>query len=278
MRSPVMPLLFALLALSAASGHATTTAERGFERVAAALATLGGIEALDRAGGISWIGTGRDDIAARLKPDDAGAPDYYPSTEAFSYRVDDGRLAFETHSSLDGENEEWTLRVFDGNGRSLTVDRRFNIAYWDDSAIVDLEAARHRNMIAHELLASVLMQRGTLDLLPDQTFFGQVAHAVSGALADGTRVTLFIDADDALIGASYPLEVPTFGTVTTTWVYDALVHVEGLGLYPAGHRVYLDDRLIREVRYDELRAGPNPTLMAAPAGVRVPALPIPDRT
>jgi hypothetical protein len=141
-----------------------------------------------------------------------------------------------------------------------------------------MEADRHRNMIAHELLASVLMQPGTLDHLPDQTFFGRLAHPVSGALSDGTQVTLFIDADDVLIGAAYPLQVGMLGTLTMTWVYEALVEVEGLGLYPAGHRVYLDDRLIREVRYEELYAGPNPALMAAPKGVIVPALPVPDRT
>ena len=59
--------------------------------------------------------------------------------------------------------------------------------------------------------------------------------------------------------------------------YDRLVDVEGLGPYPAGHRVYLDDRLIREVRYQELHAGPDPALLEAPAGIAVPALPGPDR-
>ena len=277
MRTPAVTLLFALLALSAMPGHATT-AERGFERVSAALATLGGIEALDRAGGISWMGMGRDDIAARLESANTDEPAYYPSTEAFSYRVDDGRLAFETHSSLDEANQEWTRRVFDGNGRALTVDRQFNVAFWGEGRVAELEAARHRNMIAHELLASVLMQRGSLDQLPDETFFGRLAHPVAGALSDGTPVTLFIDADDVLVGAAYPLVLPMLGTLTTTWVYEALVEVEGLGLYPAGHRIYLDDRLIREVRYEELHAGPDPALLRVPEGVRVPALPVPDRT
>lgn len=274
---PVAVFVGTLLAWVGAPAGATTTAEQGFDRIEAALAALGGLQALDRAGGITWTGTGRDDLAAQVPGPVPGAPDYHPLTESFSYRADDGRLAFETQSAVDGVDQEWIRRVFDGNGLALTVDRRYNVAFWDDREAVPAEAAMHRNMIVHELLASVLSQRSSLTPLPDRSFFGHAAHPVSGALPGGTPVTLFIGADNALLGASYPLKLPAVGSTTMSWVYDEMVQVEGLGPYPAGHKVYLDDRLIREVRYEELRAGPDPTLMRVPDGVPVPAAPHPDR-
>ena len=262
----------AALTLVTLHANATPTADSGLERLEAALAALGGIEALDRAGGITWVGIGRDDVASG-----SSSPDFKPLTEALSYRADDGSAAFETDSAVDGSEREWIRRVFDGNGVVLTVDRQSNVAFWDRRDGVAAEATMHRNLVVHELLASLLSQRATLERLPAQSFFGQHTHPVAGTLPDGTSVTLYIDHDDVLLGARYPLEIAPLGSVTMTWVYDGLVHVEGLGPYPAGHRVYLGERLIREVRYQELHAGPDPALMEAPAGIAVPDLPEPDR-
>lgn len=240
---------------------------RGEALVRRALAALGGPEALRKAGGITLEGAGTFDLATRMQGMHPARPEPVPLEEALALDLAGDRLAFEAHARVNPDADEWIRSVFDGDGRRLIVLRQSGKAFW-----VPGEAdhkGRYARIVPHVLLEDALSARGSLRHLARSGGEDLVGFQLPG----GESVTLQIDADTALLrGFEYLLDLPLLGDTPVRWRFGEYRPVEGLGPYPAGYRVELGGRLLKEVRYRSVRAGVD----RAPV-LRLPEdLPVPE--
>ncbi|HMB53131.1 MAG TPA: MBL fold metallo-hydrolase [Thermoanaerobaculia bacterium] len=269
MRTSALPLA-ALLLLPAAACH-ETAAPPPAERVEAALDALGGLEAIEAAGGLTVEGTGTVDLAARHQGLSAARPDRHPVTETLS--LAGGAVAFESDRKVNADAREWLRMVFDDAGRMLLVDRLTGFNFWDTSPTAAENRRLHAQRVPHHLLAALLADREALRDGGEARWQGHRFDVVEGVLADGSSMALLFAPGERLPAAArYPLALPLLGEIEVTWTWDGWRQVEGLGPFPSGHTVYLGDRMLFDVAY-RVRTGADETLFGPPPGVEVPPAP-----
>lgn len=280
MRGVCMRRLLVVVLVSSISASAVRTEEAsptleafhdGEALVREALETLGGSDALREAGGISLVGVGTFDLAARmqgLRPDRA---EPVPLREELAIDLADGLVAFETHARVNPDADEWIRYVHDDEGRMLVVLRLAGQAFWVPGEAE--QRRRYERIVPHLLLEDALARRRTLRHL------GRLGgeEAVSFVLPSGEALTLRIDAERRLLrGFEYLLDLPLLGDTAVRWRYGDYRRVPGIGLYPAGYRIELGDRVLKEVRYEAIRAGvEEAAVLREPEGMSFPDPPPP---
>lgn len=243
--------------------------QQGRTLVEQSLAALGGIEAVQEAGVLVLVGKGTTDLSVRLQGMHPEQP--YPVAAQETLAVDwtRDRVAYETHAQVNPDADEWIRYVYDETGRQLIVLRLSRQAFW--AGFHSDHKQRYRRMLPHALLHEALTQRQTV------RYVGRIngEEAVNVTLLTGEVVTLFLDPEQHFLrGVEYVHSLPVHGDTSIRWRFGEYQMVEGLGPYPAGYRIEVGDRPLKEVRYAHIEVGRDlDSLFAAPEDITVPSPP-----
>lgn len=272
---PAVLVAIAPWAASAVRGQGADPTLEAFHRgeasVRRALAAMGGMETLRAAGGITLAGRGRMNLSARMQGTNPERPDFVALTEALAVDLGGDRVAYETHGRVNPDADEWNRYLYDDRGRMLVVLRLDRKAFWVPGN--DDQKRRYARMVPQILLRDALDRRRTLRHLGEL----EGREAVASVLPGGEPMTLLFDSQGGLLrGFEYLLDVPLLGDTAVRWRFEEYRAVEGLGLYPAGYRIELGDRLLKQVRYESIRAGAGDgALFREPDGIAFPQPPPP---
>lgn len=270
------PLAFAAPAPSTPASVAVAPDSAAVATVRRALDALGGAHVLTRAGGITITGRGTFDIGVRLQGTRPDASEPKPLEEHLSLTVDSAgisQFAHETRTGINPDAEEWIRTISRRGERTLLADRLARRTFRLGQGNVEV-LMRIARVVPHMLLAEVLAAPERVTDSGPGTIGTHRTRQVRFELGNGVPLTLHFDVTEGLLrGFAYPLAMPVRGAVTVRWTYDAYRDVGDLGPYPRGHTITIDDRVLRRVTYEDVRAGANATLHELPPDVEPPAQP-----
>ncbi|MCI0390078.1 MAG: MBL fold metallo-hydrolase [Acidobacteria bacterium] len=261
---------------SAATNGAEDSRARAL--VSRALEKIGGAAALHKTGGLALEAEGVWDAAAELqgmKPD-AANPVKFVEKLALDLAAD--RLGYESrHTRYDGTEDSLRFVYLNRNQmRFAHITDRF--AFWrQDDGFVD-ERRRLAHMIPHLLLAEALEHPASLHYLGARSVAGRSYERVSWRFPSGETLTLFFDRDKGwLKGFEQLVDAPLLGDTPVQWEFDEYRRAPGFGLYPAGYRIKLGTRLLKQMRYTQIQSGSvaESELFSVPAGITPPQPPAP---
>lgn len=231
-------------------------------RVEAALAAIGGADAVARAGGIAFSLDGTVDLGTLgqgIKPD---ASEPAPARERLAIDPVGDRVAHEWQGAVNADAVDHYRKVFTGDDRQDFIHLGDAFAFSTKSDFAEARA-RHERILPHALLAAV--REAELEWLG--------WHEVAATLADGTRLRLRLDeADGPLHGFSYRLDMPVMGDSWVRWHYRLWRNIEGFGRLPGEVEIFLNDAPLRRSRLSDVRLGPaaSEALLGWPADVPRP--------
>lgn len=216
------------------------------------ISMLGGVDAIERAGGLTVIGEGSYDLAGGQQGLHPDRPEPMPLHEVLVLDPAAGRMVHEGRSWTTPDVQEHRRRIYDDGRPPLVVDLLNRHAYWDMAADAKSDLDGYRNVVPHYLLARALESRASLRRLPAEV--GRAA--VSMTLASGQTLSLGFDPETGLPQfVEYLVDMPNLGDAPVRWTWDGWHEVPGLGLYPAGHTVTLGGTVLRKLRYERVAAG-----------------------
>ncbi len=269
----------ALAQQSAATNGAVDSRARSI--VSRALEKIGGAEALRKSGGLALAAEGVWDAAAELQGMKPDAANPAPFVEKLALDFSADRLGYESrHTRYDGTDDSLRFVYLNGNQmRFAHLTDRF--VFWrQDDAFVD-ERRRLARMIPQFLLAEALEHPASLRYPGARSVAGRSYEQVSWRFSSGETLTLFFDRDKGwLTGFEQLVDAPLLGDTPLRWEFDEYRRAPGFGLYPAGYRIKLGTRLLKQMRYTQIQAGSvaESELFSVPAGIRPPQPPAPPST
>lgn len=265
-------LLLSLLMTGAAHASSLDDYRRALYRVQGSLRALGS-DRIDAAGGLTVRCRGWRDLNARFQGQDPTATERVPLEETLVFSAADGALSWRVDSRVNADAHERMRYDYategDGDDGLLIVDLLNRRAFRDSGAAVVQQRVRQSRAIPDLLLVDVLAERATL--------------RAAGASGDGERVDVTLDGETLslyfdpaaqyLKSVEYLLDLPLQGDALVRWVYEGWRTVTGLGPYPAGYRIEINDRTYKSVECDTVRPGVNPALAALPDDIPIPEAP-----
>lgn len=279
-RRPLLATLLTLTALACSPAPdplepASPTLEafhRGEGLVREGLEAMGGLAALETAGGITLVGEGTFDLSTRMQGTHPDRPEPVALEEAFAVDLDGGRVAYEVHAKVNPDADEWIRYVHDDEGRMLIVLRSDDQAFW----VPGDPDHKRRTMrtVPQILLRDALAERHAL------RYLGRAGEdeAVGFTFPTGEAMTLLFDPEThRLQGFEYLLDLPLLGDTPIRWRFAPYRQVEGLGMYPAGYRILQGERLLKRVEYSSIRPGvEGAAVFDEPKGISFPEPPPPS--
>lgn len=264
-----------LAAMSAAQTNGPASPNtKAIEIVKKALSSLGD----STKSGIVLSGKGTVDLAVRMQGMTYREPDRYPITESFAYHPAENRLAYESRSRVNPDADEWIRYLYDGKGRLQIVELQQRRVFWDVSPEVELQRVRYARMAPQVLLREALEKSTQLSVGERRSVGRSRADSVIVSLAEGENLELLFDTKggDELRGLEYLIDHPLLGDTRVRWVYSEYRNVPGVGRFPAGYKVFLNDRLYKSIEFDQIKSGArNSDLFTIPKDITVPEAPAP---
>lgn len=238
------------------------------------VAALGGVEAIERAGGLVVVMEGSQDLSGRMQGRHPDRPEPTPLSEALVLDTRNGRMAWESRGWRSPDAQVHRRLLFEGGRPVLALDLVNRRARWGSPVEAGAALDDYRHAVPHYLLASALANRASLRRLP-----GEVGRAaVSFTLATGETLSLGFDPVTGLPEfVEYLLDVPLLGDQPVRWNWDGWQEVPGLGPYPTGHTVGLGDDVLVKLIYRRVQAGAarGSDWLTVPGDIQVPE---PDAT
>ena len=243
--------------------------------IEAALKKIGGIEALEKAGGITWSAEGEYDLSARMQGRRADRPDMVPLGEKFGYIHSSGQTGYETHARVNPDADEWIRYVFDGEGRMQILDRLLGAAFWDVSPTVEDQRRRYLRIIPHLLLGEALQNKGDLQYAGEKILQNRSFQAVKFSPVAGASLTLLFDkASGDYGGLEYQIDYPLWGDTPVRWLFSNYQEIKGLGRYPTEYRILLGDDVLKTARLKGISTNTaRAEVFVTPPGITAPAPP-----
>ena len=264
-----------LLALPPSPGAQTPGGHHGatLNNQLAALATvsravnaLGGANALTKAGGLALDGEGQLDLGTLLQGRRPFEGDRHPISERIALVPKADRLVHEERAPANPDSLSWQRTDYRPNG-AYRIDMDARRATWARPASRD----GIERMIPHLLLEEILTNSASLRHLGQVTVAGQTRDAVVWHLPERGQMTLLFDPRTHLLREIETLaDLPVRGDATIRWTFLEHTRVPGLGLFPTGYTIHVDDERLREIRWTRRAAAPTGGILDAPAGVEMP--------
>lgn len=231
-----------------------------------ALEALGGDAAIARAGGLALDGEGELDLGTLLQGRRPFEGDTHPILERIAILPEADRAVHEERAPINPDASSWERTDYRAGG-TYRIDMETSRASWSRPA----SRRRLERTIPHLLLKEVLENASSLRHLGTATEDGMAREAVGWQFPEGPPVTLHFDPKSGLLrGVESIADLPGRGDATIRWRFQQYTNVPGLGLYPTGYTIHVDDERLREVRWTRRTAAPAGGVLDAPAGVKLP--------
>jgi len=234
--------------------------------VAEALEEMGGAQAIERAHGVAMKGEGTYDLSARLQGMRPDVDEPVPITETLVMSAD-GRIAYESDTRVNSDASEHIRYVYDVGQPMLFLDLINRGAFWDAGPGLEEQASRYARMVPQVLLSEALNSSSL-------RYLGwEAEHVVSFTLDSGETLTVTIKGGH-LHKVEYLLDMPLLGDTAVRWTYDRYVRVDDFGVLPSRLTVHLADRLLKDVRYTDIRTNiGDHVAWSVPEDIEVPEAP-----
>lgn len=234
--------------------------------VARALEALGGDAAIARAGGLALDGEGELDLGTLLQGRRPFEGDTHPVLERIAILPEADRLVHEERAPINPDASSWARTDYRADG-TYRIDMETQRASWSRPA----SRRPVERTIPHTLLKEVLAHATTLRHLGTAAVDGAARDAVAWQFPDGPHVTLLFDPKTGLLREVESIaDLPVRGDATIRWRFQDYTKVPGLGLYPTGYTIHVDDERLREVRWTRRTAAPSGGVLDTPDGVQLP--------
>lgn len=245
---------------------------RAREALVASLAAHGGPAEIRAAGGLVVELRGTRDQGVDRQGRSPGSVDRVPYRETLALDPAGDRLAREYRYDRYDGTFEWLAERYLGEEERQLLVLQDGFAVWLRSPEHAEARRRFARRLPQVLVAEVLERAAALRWLGR----GEGSERVSAALADGTVVTLLLDAESRLLERVELLtDVQTRGDTLVAWGYGDYRQVAGIGSFP--HRVVarVAGRPFLELAVERVAtgAGAVAAVFALPEGIDLPAEP-----
>lgn len=252
--------------LPAGDGVAMASYRSARTIVSRALDAVGGADAIDRAGGLALDGKGELDLGTLLQGRQPFEGDAHPIIERIALLPKAGRLVHEERAPINPDALSWQRTDYRPEG-TYRIDLDARQATWARPT----SRARIERMIPHLLLEEVLANPASLRHMGQVTLAREARDAVVWHLPERAQMTLLFDPRTHLLREVETLaDLPVRGDATIRWTFLEHTRVPGLGLFPTGYTIHVDDERLREIRWTRRAAAPTGGILDAPAGVELP--------
>jgi glyoxylase-like metal-dependent hydrolase (beta-lactamase superfamily II) len=269
-------LFFANGVFAQTTNNSKQSAQNPQKLVERALKKIGGIESLEKAGGIVWTGEGESDLAVRMQGISSDKSDIMPLEEKFGYIYKSGKIAYETHAKVNPDADEWMRFIHDGEGRLQVLNKLEKWAIWDMSPGANEQGRRYARIVPHLLLSEALKNKNSFEYKGETKFQNKTFQAVSFKSTDGENLTLLFDKKKGgdFAGIEYLIDYPLWGDTFVRWIFSDYEKVENLGLYPMRYQIFLDDKVLKKVRLKNVSTDTaKAEVFADPKNITIPPPP-----
>lgn len=252
--------------IPAAQGVALTSYGRARTLVVRALRALGGPEAIERAGGIALDGEGELDLGTLLQGRRPFEGDVHPIVERIAILPQADRLVHEERAPINADATSWQRTDYRREG-TYRIDMDARKASWTRPA------ARRQieRLIPHILLDDVLATPDSLRHAGSATVSGQRREAVIWHVPERGQLTLLFDPRTHLLREIETIaDLPVRGDATIRWTFLDHTSMPGLGLFPTGYTIHVDNERLREIRWTRRTAAPVAGILDPPDGIDMP--------
>ena len=197
-----------------------------------------------------------------------------PFEEQLVLDLDRSRVAHESRFTRFDGVEEWLRFVYQKGDQMRFTHLTDRFAVWLARAPFVGTGERLARMVPAVLVGEIREGSESLRHLGTGEVGGRVVEMVSVTLDGERTVTLHLGAEGRLEGFHYLLDMPLWGDVTILWEYLPYRRVEGVGPFPSGYRIWIENRLLKEVRYTRIESG-DPSghaIFGAAEGIAEPEL------
>lgn len=252
------------------------TYHKALRLVQHARATMGGTTHPEKSGGLYLRGEGTYDLSTRMQGMRPDVDEPYPMEEQLAVDPASGRVAYESDTHVNPDAREWIRYMYDGQNRMLFLELYAGFAFWDSRPGLNKQSRRYTNMIPHLLLEEAYANRETLKYLGKDSKGRDLVSFVDPSYEP---LTLYFDPQTGyLIGVEYLKDMPLYGDTSIRWRFKDYDSVEGIGPYPSGYTVFLNDKILKDISYTTIQAGiEHADVMTVPDSINVPEMPDPPK-
>jgi glyoxylase-like metal-dependent hydrolase (beta-lactamase superfamily II) len=227
---------------------------------------LGGVAAIERAGGVTLEGAGVIDLGTLLQGRRPFEGDEYPVEERIAILPAEDRLVHEDRTPLNPDANSWSRQDYRRDG-TYRINLETGRATWSRPA----DHSAVQRAIPHYLLAEVLAEPATLRHLGTVRVAGEVREAVSWEAPGGGLITLLFDPTTGMLrGVESVADLPVRGDAIIRWSLFDYEPVPGLGPFPIGYSIQVDGEMLREIRWTQRNAAPSGGVLESPPGIVLP--------
>ena len=236
--------------------------------------SMGGTSHLKSSGGLYLRGEGTYDLSTRMQGMRPNVEEPYPMKEQLAVDLESGRVAYESDTHVNPDAREWIRYTYDGQNRMLFLELYAGFAFWDSRPGLNRQSKRYTNMVPHLLIEEAYANRESLKYLGKDS---EGRDLVSFETPSYGSLTLYFDsATHELAGVEYLKDMPLLGDTSIRWRFKDYNPVEGIGLYPSGYTVSLNDKMLKDISYTTIRPGSeNAEVRTIPDSINVPDIPDP---
>lgn len=209
-------LLMMLMPPALTGAHQQT--ENPVDIVRQSLAALGGMTAIEQAGGVQARLSGEFDLNTRLQGRSPFRPELTPITETISVDTAGQRLAYSIDWYNYYQSNQQLLEIYDERQRALFVDLRNRNGGWLPFATAPDAPQRYARLVPQLLLAEALQRSEYLNWLASGEVNGQPVDSVEYVTPAGDKLTLHIhQTSRLLLSAVSPIDMPLLGKTEVSW-------------------------------------------------------------
>lgn len=238
--------------------------------------TVDGTTHLESSGGLYLRGEGTYDLSTRMQGIRPNVEEPYPMNEQLAVDHATGKVAYESDTHVNPDAREWIRYTYDGQNRMLFLELYAGFAFWDSRPGLNKQSKRYTNMVPHLLLEEAYANRETLKYLGKDSKGRDLVSFVAPSYGS---LTLYLDPQTGyLTGVEYLKDMPLKGDTSIRWRFKDYASVEGIGPYPTGYSVFLNDKLLKDINYTMIQAGTeNAEVLTIPDSINVPEMPDPPK-
>jgi glyoxylase-like metal-dependent hydrolase (beta-lactamase superfamily II) len=175
----------------------------------------------------------------------------------------DGELAFDYDTPVNSDAREKIRYIWDGEKLGGLV-LAGGFGFWETRADFP---PRLRGLAPHLLLKDLVTHAENIKYL-DRPKKGNIW--IGAEAPTGEKLRIHMLSDGTLKEVSTKLDIPMRGDTVYRLKYMPYEDIEGFGAYPSGYEIWLDDDLLKRVRYVKTMAAPDEGLLTIPDTIRMP--------